>query len=100
MFYYMDDILCDLKVFFDVDDAEEELTSVQFFRMVSRLPAYAGAVRSKLELYAQQHEDELKEPVNQQPIMLTPDQLRNNPRLGAAPAAGQMAPLFDAQVIS
>ena len=102
MFYYMDDVLCDLKVFFGIDDVEEELTSVEFFRMVTRLPAYKGAVRSKLEAYARDHEDEIKAAteVTQQPITLTPDQLRASPRLGPAPAAGQIAPLFDAQVIS
>lgn len=100
MFYYMDDILCDLKVFFDVDDADEELTSIEFFRMVTRLPAYNGAVRRKLEQYAKEHEDEFAEGKNMTPVTLTPDQLRSNPRLGAAPAAGQMAPVFDARVMS
>ena len=95
----MDDILCDLKVFFDVDNADEELTSVEFFRIVTRLPAYNGAVRRKLELYAKEHEDELSEGPEMQPITLTPDQLRSNPRLGAAPAAGQSAPIFDARVM-
>jgi len=96
----MDDILCDLKVFFDVDDADEELTSVQFFRMVTRLPAYNGAVRRKLEIYSKEHEEELSESTKMKPLTLTPDELRSNPRLGAAPAAGQSAPIFDARVLS
>jgi hypothetical protein len=99
VFYYMEDILCDLRVFFGVDDADEELTSVQFFRMVTRLPAYNGAVRNKLEKYAREHEDELKQGYEMEPVTLTPDQLRNSPRLGAAPAAGQGAPIFDTRVI-
>jgi hypothetical protein len=102
VFFYMDDILCDLKVFFDIDDADEELSSTQFFRLVTRLPAYNGAVRRKLEVYAQEHEDELKRDretaMQPAPVTLTPDQLRNSPRLGAAPAAGQSAPIFNTAV--
>lgn len=35
----------------------------------------------------------------QQEITLTPDQLRANPKLGAAPGAGQSAPLFNVQAV-
>lgn len=99
----MDDILCDLKVFFDVDDANEELSAEQFFRITTRLPCYDGAVRRKLELYARQHSEELEaqdKAMTTTPVALTPDQLRTSPRLGAAPAAGQSAPLFDVQAVS
>lgn len=96
----MDDILCDLKVFFDIDDAEEELNSVQFYRMVTRLPAYKGAVRLKLELYANEHKEETQAMANPKPLTLTPDELRNSARLGAAPGAGQLAPIFDIQAVS
>lgn len=94
----MDDILCDLGSFFDVYDAEEDLTSIEFFRLVTRMPAYKGAVRLRMEIYAHDHQDEV-EMSGTQPVDITAEQLRNNPRLGAAPAAGQMAPLFNAQVI-
>lgn len=101
VFYYMNDILCDLKVFFGIDDADEELTSIEFFRIITRLPAYNGAVRRKLEQYANEHKDELEQGnKTMEPVTLTPDQLRSNPRLGAAPAAGQAAPIFDARVMS
>lgn len=98
----MDDCLCDLKVFFDVDDANEELTSVEFFRIITRLPCYKGAVRQRIEIYARDHKDELEaaQTVTQQPISLTPDQLRTSPKLGAAPGAGQAAPLFDIKQVS
>lgn len=97
----MDDILCDLKVFFDVDDADEELTSVEFFRMVTRVPAYKGAVRRRLEIYAQDHQEEIEAmKQSRTPATLTPDQLRSSSALGARPALGQNAPLFDAQVMS
>lgn len=101
MFHYMDDILCDLKVFFNIDDVEEELTSAQFFRMVSRLSAYKGAVRQQIELYAREHEEELKAMRESRstpaPVTLSADQLRNSVRLGAQPTAGQLAPLFEVQ---
>lgn len=94
-------MLCDLKVFFDVDDAEEELSSVEFFRMITRLSSYKGALRHQLEVYAREHEDELKPEakLNQQPLTMTPDQLRSSPVLGAAPAAGQAAPIFDVKTV-
>lgn len=98
----MDDILCDLKVFFDIEDAEEELTSAQFFLTTSRLSAYRGALRQQIEIYVREHKDELEADsvVNASPISLSPAQLRDNPRLGAAPGAGQAAPLFDVQQVS
>lgn len=95
----MDEIILDCKVFFGVDDIEEELSSAEFLRMVRLLPAYKGAVRSAVEAWANEHEAELEEMKNGEvkapPVSLTPDQLRSNPKLGAAPAAGQMAPIFD-----
>lgn len=64
-----------------------------------RLPSYRGAVRQKLEIYAHEHEEELKSMPKQEPINVTADALRNSPKLGPAPAAGQAAPLFDVQAV-
>lgn len=99
----MTEIVCDCKVFFGVDDIEEELSSAEFLRMVSVLSAYKGAVRAALELWAREHEEELeamKEAPPTPAITLSADQLRSNPRLGPAPAAGQAAPLFDVKAVS
>lgn len=68
--------------------------------MVTSLPAYEGSVRRRLEVYAREHEDEFKaDNVTQTPVTLTPDQLRSSPKLGAAPGAGQLAPIFDTKVV-
>lgn len=98
----MDEIICDCKVFFGVDDIEEELTSAEFFRIVKALSSYKGAVRAALELWAREHEQELeamKETPPAPAITLSAQELKSNPRLGAAPAAGQAAPLFDVRTV-
>jgi hypothetical protein len=105
VYFYMDDILCDLKVFFDIDDADEELTSKEFFRIVTRLPCYKGAVRQRMEIYAHDHEDEIEAEAENmkrqaQAVTLTPEQLRTSPKLGAMPAAGQGAPMFEVQAVA
>lgn len=100
----MDEIICDCKVFFDIDDVEEELTSVEFLRIVRLLPSYEGALLGAVKAWAKEHEAELEDMQNavkeasqtERPALsLSADQLRSNPKLGAAPAAGQGAPIFD-----
>jgi hypothetical protein len=105
---YLDEITCDLKVFFGIDDADAELSATEFFRIITRLPAYKGAVRLAIEAWMNEHSDELeqmqKEKAKPQatpiPAGLTREQLKANPHIGAAPGAGQGAPLFDMQTVS
>ena len=53
--------MCDMKVFFGIDDPDEELSSIEFFRIAERLPAYKGAVRQQMEIYAHDHREELEQ---------------------------------------
>jgi len=94
----MDEIICDCKAFFGIDDIEEELSCAEFVRIVQCLPAYKGAVRSRIESYVREHEEEFTEQSEDTKMparTLTPEQLKTDPKLGAAPSAGQMAPIFD-----
>jgi hypothetical protein len=97
----MDEIILDCGVFFDIYDIEEELSSAEFLRIVRLLPAYDGALKTSLEVWAKKHEAELtdmQEAVQtaaSAPVALSADALKNNPKLGPAPAAGQLAPIFD-----
>lgn len=105
VYWFMDEVLADLKVFFDVEDADEELTSVQFFRLIKMLPSYSGATRTAIEAWSREHEEELKnmQEANKPPIApitLSAEGLKTNPKLSAAPAAGQLAPLFDVKQVS
>lgn len=95
---YSEEIATDCKAFFDIDDIEEELTSAEYLRIVKMIPFYKGAVRGRIEVYINEHEAEMsedKKEVKGPALSLTPEQLRSNPKLAAAPAAGQPAPVFD-----
>jgi hypothetical protein len=101
----MDEIILDCKVFFDIDDIEEELSCAEFLRIVRLLPAYKGALRTSLEAWANEHEAELADMNNTvtsdvatAPAM-SAEQFKQDPRLGAAPAAGQLAPIIDVRTV-
>lgn len=69
---------------------------------MNALSSYKGAVRAALEAWAREHEGEIeamKEAPPVPPITLSAQDLRSNPRLGPAPAAGQAAPLFDVKSV-
>lgn len=93
----MDEILCDLAVFFGITDADRQLSSAEFFRIIPQLPAYKGAVRLRLEVYAQEHKEEIEEmrKVKNAPIPVPANSAMPNPAAGPRPELGQAAPLFD-----
>ena len=88
-----------MKVFFGVNDPDEELSSVDFFRIAERLPAYRGAVRQQMEIYTHEHREEIeamqKENAKPKALPVTREQLQNRSGFGhGAPEMGQAAPLF------
>lgn len=101
----MTEIIGDCKVFFGINDIEEELSCAEFLRIVSILPKYKGALRTSLEAWANEHEAELndmKDSIKSDvtaPAAMSAEQFKNDPRLGAAPAAGQMAPIIDVRTV-
>lgn len=107
---YLDEVVLDLKVFFGVDDPDEELSAKQFFTMAINLPAYRGAVRNRIEIYVNEHKEELEQMEKDKkrlrahptplPAFITREQLAAHPKTGSAPGAGQMAPLFDMAQVS
>jgi hypothetical protein len=101
----MTEIIGDCKVFFDVDDIEEELSCAEFLRIVRLLPRYKGALKASLEAWANEHEAELGDMKNTvtsdvtTPSAMSAEQFKADPRLGPAPSAGQMAPIIDIRTV-
>lgn len=67
--------------------------------MAGMLPLYDGALKKSLEKWSAEYSEEFKDVESTEraapPVTPTIEQLKSDPRLGPAPAAGQMVPIFD-----